>query len=95
MDTLVIIGGAVIGILMSVVAFFVVRLVGSIDKLTEQVTVLNTKIASYEVVFENIKTQIEDIETNIDTIDSRLDGLSNKFNILEHDHSQRVCPARN
>ncbi|TPE44924.1 hypothetical protein [Pontibacter mangrovi] len=77
MDMIIIsVGGTLIMVLLSVVSFFLVRLVNQLDKLDDQLTELERKLALYAQTVDYLQKQLEKLQ-------AKYDELLNKYTVLQ------------
>jgi len=73
---LITIGGTAIMVLLAVVSFFLIRLVGQLDNLDQQINGLKTQLALYAQTVGFLQDQLNKLQT-------KYDELAHKYNTLE------------
>lgn len=87
METLIFsIGSTIIGILLSVVAYFLVRLINKIDGLSTSVNQINVKLGVYDTQVESLSNYISDIKVDIDKLETNYSNIKVAFENLSTEH---------
>ena len=92
---LISIGGSIIGILLSVVAYFLVRLINKIDGLSSSVNQINVKLGVYDTQVESLSNYISDIKVDIDKLETNYSNIKVAFENLNTEHRMQLNRCTN
>lgn len=89
------IAGSVFGLLLAIIAFFLIRLVSKVDKTYENIIEIDRKIAHYEVKILAFDTSISSLLIKNEENKDELNSLKMEFTELLTEHKLKHCqPAR-
>jgi peptidoglycan hydrolase CwlO-like protein len=92
---LISIGGSVIGILLAIVSYFLVRLINKIDKMNDNINNINVKIGIYDTQIQSLDTKISDIQNDIEELNTKYDNLRVGFDVLNTEHRMQMSRCIN
>lgn len=96
METYIIsIGGSIIGILLAIVSYFLVRLINKIDGLATSVNEINIKLGIYDTQVESLSNHISDIKIDIDKLETNYSNFKVSFENLNTEHRIQLTRCQN
>lgn len=92
---LISIGSSVIALLLSIVAFFLVRLINKIDMMNENINNINVKIGIYDTQIQSLDIKTNEIETNLEEMKDKFNDLNQTVITIKTEHQLKTCKLRN